>query len=88
MTAIFTFLLSFLSGGGSIILPALVSLLALVGAFFGLRRSGYNQAQAEAKASTYKKAYENEVTRKQVEQDLRNMSDDELERLRQQYTSE
>lgn len=83
-----TTIINLLVGGSSVLLPALAALIALIGAFFGIKRSGYKQAKAEAEVKTYKEAYRNEVDRQAIEDDITRMSDAELERLRDRYSSE
>lgn len=69
------------------ILPILGAVIGLVATFFGVKRSGAKEERAKIESAHYKEALNAERQRSQTESDVDAMSDVELERLRDKWTS-
>lgn len=82
---IISILWGILSSGSTVIYGVLSAVAAISAALFFAKRSGTKQEQDRARIEQLERKYEVATSRAQTNENVRGLSDDELERLRVQY---
>jgi hypothetical protein len=80
-------LLGLLSGGGSILIAALTAIVALIGLFFRVRHTAKAEVRNELEVKSLRTSVRSTRAREDIDGNLSELSDDELDKLRQQYTT-
>lgn len=73
------------TGGANILLTVLGSVMALVAVFFRVKHLGKKEATDEMRSKLHKRAYQEEKRRRELDDMLIDLGDDELNRLRDKY---